>query len=89
MSLIKRWLCFGVVVLLARSSWALTVDEDSDESGGRERPTMIDKAKHRIYAGGRDEQDLKIISVLIVPTRSPGGSVELGEGNVSPAGTPD
>ena len=59
-------LFFATVLWLLTASFAYAQADDNDEAR-----SAAEKAKHRRYPGGRDEQELTVQTVLPVMTRYP------------------
>lgn len=58
-----------LIILVPQLTWAY--DWEEEVNGSRE----VQQAKTRTYAGGADEQDLKVQKYLAAPTRSPDATV--------------
>jgi hypothetical protein len=61
--------------LLSTTANAVPLSDDREEWDQEVEATAgtLDKARNRFYAGGRDEQELKVQSVLPNPNRVPEG----------------
>ena len=62
----------AAVALSAAPAGAAFEDEDDYPQAVLKSPA--DKARHKMYLGGRDEQDLEVQPALAQPSRQPDGS---------------
>jgi hypothetical protein len=67
-------------LLVANSTWA---QQDDDEPVAK-APANVDRARRKMYLGGRDEQDLKVQPTLPQPSRYPDGAAASAEGEAAP-----
>jgi len=86
----RLWVGFVVVGALligiaAPTGFVRAEDDDEDFGTTAVKSGPLDRARHRLYPGGRDEQDLTVQATLPQPSRSPDGSQSSGAGDAGVA----
>lgn len=74
-----------LIGIAAPVGFARAEDDDEDFGTATVRSGPLDRARHRLYPGGRDEQDLTVQATLPQPSRSPDGSQSSGAGDAGVA----
>lgn len=67
-------LTIAMALVLAAAVPAQAAFDDDDDYPQTVMRSQPDRARHKMYLGGRDEQDLEVQPALAQPTRQPDGT---------------